>query len=130
MPDRPVIAIVEDDRSVRRGIVDLVKAMGFEAETFERAAEFLQSSRVATASCLITDVAMPDITGLELLEYLRASGRSIPSIVITAFPQDADRSRALQAGAICYLAKPFTDNKLVECIHSALSSDRQSPGRS
>jgi len=125
MPDKQVIAVIEDDRSVRRGIVDLVKAMGFEAEAFDRAADFLQSERMVSAACLITDVAMPEMSGIELLEHMRASGKSMPSIVITAFPRDTDRTRALLAGANCYLAKPFEYERLVECIRRALSSDRR-----
>ena len=130
MLDRPVIVIVEDDRSVREGIVKLVTAMGFDAESFERASEFLQSDRLAKTSCLITDVRMPGMTGLELLDRLLASGASIPSIVITAFPRDRDRRRAMRAGAICYLAKPFTDNELLGCIRCALSGGSVSRCRS
>lgn len=129
MLGRPVIAVVEDDQSVREGIVNLIRAMGFDAESFERASDLLRSDRVASMSCLIADVRMPGMTGLELLDRLLASGRSIPSIVITAFPRDHDRRRAVRAGAICYLAKPFTDSDLLKCIRCALSAGHRSGER-
>ena len=130
MLDKPIIAIVEDDRSVRESIVNLVTAMGFDAESFERASDFLRSDRLAAMSCLIADVRMPGMTGLEMLDRLLASGCPIPSIVITAFPRDRDRRRAVRAGAICYLAKPFTDNELLKCIRCALSAGHGSRGGS
>jgi FixJ family two-component response regulator len=118
----PVVSIVDDDQSVRDGIVDLVRAMGFDAEAFERAQDFLQSSRVDSTSCLITDVRMPGMTGFELHDRLVASGKRIPTVVVTAFPKDADRVRAQQGGVICYLAKPFDESELAACIMSALGS--------
>jgi FixJ family two-component response regulator len=124
----PVVSIIDDDQSVRDGIVDLVRAMGFDAEPFECAEHFLQSSRVADTACLITDMRMPGMTGLDLRDRLVASGKPIPTIVITAFPKDDDRARALRAGVICYLAKPFDDDRLAACIVSAIEEQEQ--GRS
>jgi FixJ family two-component response regulator len=118
-----VVSIVDDDKSVRDGLVDLVRAMGFDAEAFDRAEQFLQSSRVDDTSCLITDMRMPGMTGLDLYDRLIASGKPIPTIVITAFPKNADRVRAREAGVICYMAKPFDESELTECIKSALGSD-------
>ena len=117
-----MITIVDDDRSVRDGIGDQIKAMGFDVQAFERPEDFLNSARVEVTSCLITDMRMPGMTGLDLHDRLVASGRPIPTIVITAFPQDADRARALQAGVVCYLAKPCEEGELVACIRSALGS--------
>jgi FixJ family two-component response regulator len=117
-----VVAIIDDDQSVRDGIADLVRAMGFDAEAFEHAEDFLQSGRAANPSCLITDMRMPGMTGLELHDRLVASGRRIPTIVITAFPKDGDQARALQAGVVCYIAKPFENNELAACIVSALEA--------
>ena len=117
-----VITIVDDDQSVRDGVVDLVRAMGFDAESFQRAEDFLNSTRVEATSCLITDMRMPGLTGLDLHDRLVASGRVIPTIVITAFPQEADRARALRAGVVCYLTKPFDEDELAACITSALHS--------
>lgn len=121
MDKKPIVAIVDDDQSAGEGIVDLVSAMGFEAQAFERAEDFLQSHQIGCADCLITDVRMPGMNGLELLERLLASGKSIPAIVLTAFAQDSDRMRALGAGAICYMTKPFRENELMTCIGAALS---------
>ena len=123
MDKKPVIAIVDDDQSAREGIVDLVFSMGFEALEFERAEDFLRSHEIARADCLITDIRMPDMNGLELLERLLAAGKSIPAIVLTAFTQEADRVRALRAGAVCYMPKPVHESELMKCISAALSSD-------
>ena len=117
-----MVSIIDDDQSVRDGIMDLVRAMGFKAEAFESAEDFLQSGRAARSSCLITDMRMPGMTGLELYDRLVASGERIPTIVITAFPKDGDQSRALQVGVVCYLTKPFDDNQLGTCIVSALAA--------
>lgn len=122
MDKKRLIAIVDDDESAREGIVDLVTAMGYEAQAFERPVDFLQSLQVARADCLITDVRMPGMTGLELLDHLLASGKAVPAIVLTAFTFEADRMRALAAGAVCYLSKPFQEKQLIECIRVALSS--------
>jgi FixJ family two-component response regulator len=120
MPKKPVIAIVDDDASVREGTMDLVKAMGFIAEAFSCAEEFLKSERLHRTSCLIADVRMPGMTGLELHNRLVRSGNVIPTILITAFPNDRDQMRAVRAGVSCYLTKPFNEVDLLACIHSAL----------
>src|SRR5262245_10757912 len=100
-----MISIVDDDDSVRDCTMDFIKAMGFAAKAFRCAEEFLSDSR--GTSCLIADMRMPGMTGLELHNRLAGSGNTIPTILITAFPNDADRARALRAGVVCYLAKPF-----------------------
>ena len=128
MPEKPVISIVDDDRSVREGTRDLLEAMGFIAKAFERADQFLQSDRRGDTSCLIADVRMPGMTGLELHDRLTRSGHPIPTILMTAFPNDRDRARAMKAGVVCYLTKPFSEGELLACIHSALGSS-QSSGR-
>jgi FixJ family two-component response regulator len=120
MPMNRVISIVDDDPSVREGTMDLLNSMGFVAVAFERADEFLAFDRLYSSSCLIADVQLPGMTGLELHEHLVGSGRTVPIILITAFPDDKDRARALRAGVICYLTKPFNENDLLACIRSAL----------
>ncbi len=120
MPKKPVISIVDDDPSVREGTMDLVKAMGFIAEVFPCAEDFLKSKRLHRTSCLIADVRMPGMTGLELHNHLVGSGNVIPTILITAFPNDRDRARAQRAGVFCYLAKPFNEDDLLTSIRSAL----------
>jgi FixJ family two-component response regulator len=120
MGKKPVISIVDDDASVREGTMDLIKAMGFIAEAFQRGEDFLKSSRLHCTSCLIADMRMPGMTGLELHSLLVRSGNVIPTILITAYADDSDRARALRAGVICYLAKPFNQDDLLVCIHTAL----------
>jgi FixJ family two-component response regulator len=115
-----LISIIDDDQSVRDGIVDLVTALGFDALAFASPEHFLQSGDFARTSCLITDVRMSGMTGLELHDRLVASGTLIPTIVMTAFPTEVDRKRAMQAGVIRYMAKPIDNNELAFCIWSAL----------
>jgi FixJ family two-component response regulator len=120
--ETPVISIVDDDESVREGLTDLVRSMGFIAEAFQRAEEFLKSPRLRRTSCLIADVQMPGMTGIELYDVLINAGNMIPTILITAFPNDRDRTLALRSGVTCYLVKPFNDDDLHECIRSALGA--------
>jgi FixJ family two-component response regulator len=119
-PKKPVISIVDDDQSFREGTRDLIEAMGFVAETFRRAEDFLKSNTLDSTSCLIADVRMPGMSGLELYHRLVGSGKVIPTILITAFPNSKDRARALQAGVVCYLSKPFNESELPACIELAL----------
>jgi FixJ family two-component response regulator len=118
----PMISIVDDDRAVREGLTDLIKSMGLEAESYSNARDFLRSADPRITSCLIADVQMPEMTGLELHDRLVQSGDIIPTILITAFPNDRDRKCAARSGVICYLAKPFNDDSLFACIRSALES--------
>jgi FixJ family two-component response regulator len=120
--ETPVISIVDDDESVREGLTDLVRSMGFIAEAFQRAEDFLKSPRLRRTSCLIADVQMPGMTGIELYDVLINAGNMIPTILITAFPNDRDRTLALHSGVTCYLVKPFNDDDLHECIGSALGA--------
>jgi FixJ family two-component response regulator len=103
MPRKPVVSIVDDDPSVRDGTVDLLNSLGYMAEAFDSAADFLNATRCHGTSCLIVDVQLPGMSGLELYENLVASGRAVPTIVITAFPDERDRARALRAGVSFYL---------------------------
>jgi FixJ family two-component response regulator len=120
MPDASIISIVDDDASVREGLADLVSSMGFQAKTFRRAEHFLKSHWLRNTSCLIADVQMPEMTGLELYSALVDSGIKMPTILITAFPNNDDRDRALDAGVSCYLTKPFEKGELITCIRSTL----------
>jgi FixJ family two-component response regulator len=117
-----MISIVDDDQSAREGLIDLVKSMGFVAESFQSAGDFLNSSHLHDTSCLIADVQMPEVTGIELYKRLVQSGNLVPTVLITAFPNARDRAFALQTGVTCYLVKPFNDDDLFECIRSALES--------
>jgi FixJ family two-component response regulator len=120
MPNKPLIAIVDDDESVREAMMSLMRALGFLAETFPCAEDFLKSDGLQRASCLIADVRMPGMSGLELYCRLVALGKPIPTVLITAHSDDEVRARALKAGIICYLTKPFREDELLGCIRSAL----------
>jgi FixJ family two-component response regulator len=121
MSQAPLVAIVDDDVMVCEATKDLVETFGFDARTFGSAGEFLNSECVARTSCLIADVQMPGINGLQLHRELIVSGWHIPVIFITAFPDERVRKRALRGGAVCYLSKPFDGRSLLNCIRSALS---------
>ena len=120
MPKKPLISIVDDDESVREATKGLMKSLGFTAKTFSSAADFLTSRHLRRTACLIADVNMPGMTGPELHDRLRDLGSTIPTILITAYHDDNVRARALSAGVICYLRKPFDEDDLLVCIHSAL----------
>jgi FixJ family two-component response regulator len=125
----PLIMCVEDDASVREAIKGLLVSLGFAAEVFSSAEEFIQSSRLGETSCLITDVKLGGMSGIELQNRLAALGHCIPTIVITAFPDERIRAQALSAGAVCFLDKPIDKDELVSCIDSALNrrSDAAEP---
>ena len=129
MPNEPLICIVDDDDSARDGMMDLVESMGFVVKGFPCAEDFLESRDLRHASCLITDMRMPGLNGLQLYDRLRGSGDVIPTILMTAFPNDRDRTRAQQVGVIRYLAKPVKDEDVFECVHSAIESGRPICGR-
>ena len=122
LPTKTVISVVDDDPSAREGTADLINSMGFAAVAFPSAEEFLELDGSRATSCVISDMRMPGMTGLELYCRLRKSGQPVPMILVTAFPNERDRRRALRAGVICYLAKPFNDRELLDCVHSALES--------
>jgi FixJ family two-component response regulator len=124
VPKKPVISIVDDDETVRETTMDLFAAMGFVAVAFPSATDFLNSGQLHNTCCLIADVQMPGMTGIELHDHLAESGNAIPTILITAYPDDRDRSRALQAGVVSYLAKPFNYDDLLTCLRAAFRPDR------
>ncbi len=119
MTEGLLVSIVDDDPSVCEGLTDLMNSMGFDASAYRSAEEFLQSDSVGTTACLISDVQMSGIGGFELYDRLVKSGRKLPTILITAFPKDSDRTRAMKLGVRCYLAKPFSEADLLDCIRRA-----------
>lgn len=119
MSIKPSIAVVEDDDSVREATIGLLRSNGFIAKGFPSADEFLSSNRIRITSCLIADVQMPKMSGLALYGNLVASGTPIPTILITAYPDDAIRARAMSAGVTAYLVKPFSEKDLLACIDAA-----------
>jgi FixJ family two-component response regulator len=123
-----LIAIVDDDDSVRTATESIVRSLGQETRTFPSAESFLQSSLVLETSCLILDVQMPNMNGIQLQEHLLRLGVNIPIIFITAYPDESDKSRALKAGAVCYLRKPFDlEQRLVDCLNKVLDDRRDGP---
>ncbi|HEY1412072.1 MAG TPA: response regulator [Rhodopila sp.] len=120
MPTKPLIAIIDDDEPVRVALQSLVRSVGLTAQAFASAADFLAAADGPRVACLILDVKMPGMTGLALHRHLVASGRPIPTILITANPDDAARAEALRDGALCYLSKPFTEDDLLAWINTAL----------
>ena len=116
----PVIAIVDDDAPVIAALQGLLRSLGFASRAFASARDFVVSSAVGECSCLISDVNMPGMDGFELQEALAAEGHSIPTIFITAFPNEHSEARALKAGAVCYLHKPFKVPALISGIEKAL----------
>jgi FixJ family two-component response regulator len=114
------VCIIDDDESVRTATTCFVRSLGHVARTFASAEEFLSSPYVDEAVCLIVDVNMPRMGGLELQSRLRDKGLSTPIILITAYPEERARARALGAGAIGYLDKPFDSEALIRCLDIAL----------
>jgi FixJ family two-component response regulator len=123
VPDKlkPMISIVDDDESVREATEAQMKSLGFDAQTFASAADFLASPNIGKTSCLVADIHMPHMTGVELHRRLRDSGYAIPTVLITAYPDDDVRERALADGVKCYLVKPFDEEDLLRCVRLALS---------
>ncbi len=114
------IAIVDDDESVRVATASLVRSLGMSTMTFASAEEFLDSSEALAAQCLIADVQMPGMSGIELQTRLLQTGRRLPIIFITAFPEERIRERAQRCGAIGFLKKPFDGDVMIDCIDRAL----------
>jgi FixJ family two-component response regulator len=115
-----MISIVDDDETVREATKGLVRSLGYVAETFRSAEEFLSSEHRRETACIITDVQMPGLSGVELQSRLIAEGDRLPIIFMTAFPEDRVRTRALEAGAYGYLGKPFAEKHLIDCLDRAL----------
>jgi|SRR6516225_1589438 FixJ family two-component response regulator len=121
--ERPLLSIVDDDQSVRESLPDLLREFGFAARAFSSAEEFLSSDSVSQTKCLILDVAMPGMTGLDLQKELRRRGQEIPVIFITAQKDDAIRQQALKQGAVNFLYKPFSDTALLEALNAAVQAN-------
>src|SRR5258706_388168 len=120
MVAKNLISIIDDDESVRRTTTRLIESFGFRAAAFESGEMFLSSGELNDTSCLIVDVRMPGMNGLQLQTELAAADCRIPIIFITAYDDNESRRRAMQAGAVAFLAKPFSDEQLLQWIRSAL----------
>ena len=120
MANHSVICIVDDDVSVRESLEGLMRSVGFAVNTFASAEEFLDSDRLRNTECLILDVRLAGMNGLELQRQLASSHSEIPIIFITSYEDDEVRARALNRGAVAYLLKPFNDEELLDAIDAAL----------
>jgi FixJ family two-component response regulator len=116
----PTIAVVDDDESVRESVGSLVRSLGYRAVTFPSAEAFLDAAGMAAAACVIADMRMEGMSGLDLQARLASDGRRLPMIFITAYPDERLELRVRRAGAVGYLAKPFVDAQLVACLRAAL----------
>jgi FixJ family two-component response regulator len=117
-----LVSVVEDDGSFRESMSMLLCSFGYSVEVFASAVDFLASPRISDTACLIADVNMPEMTGIELYERLVDAGHAIPTILVTAYPNDVDRARALNDGVVCYLRKPVDDQRLIGCVRTAFAS--------
>jgi FixJ family two-component response regulator len=122
MPKDNLISIVEDDQPFRESMRKLVSSLGYTVEAFPSAADFLASPLLTATACLVTDVQMPGMTGVELHRHLIDVGYAIPTILVTAYPDELVRRRVLKDGVVCYLSKPVDDDHLERCLRSALQS--------
>jgi FixJ family two-component response regulator len=122
MAKTSLISVVDDDRYFRESMQRLMRSLAYTAEAFASAADFLASPRLAETACLIADVNMPAMTGIELHRRLIDARRAIPTILVTAYPNDVDRSRTLNEGVVCYLRKPVDEQHLKRCLRAALTS--------
>jgi len=122
---RAIISIIDDDESMRCALKSLVTSLGFKAYTFASAEQYLDSSYLDDTSCLITDLQMPGLSGIELQKSLLAQDRHIPIIFMTAFPEERIRTRAMEAGALGFLSKPFESQTLITLIDKAIETSRK-----
>jgi FixJ family two-component response regulator len=122
LPGKPMISIVDDDASVRQATQGLVRSLGYGAAVFASAEEFLDSDHVAATACLITDVEMPGLSGIELQSRLLADGHRFPIIFITAYPEERVRAKAEEAGAFGFFSKPFEEDCFIGCLARAINA--------
>ena len=130
MPVASLISVVEDDQFFRESMRRLMRSLGYDVAAFPSAGDFLASPRLAETVCLIADVNMPAMTGLELYDHLIEAGHAIPTILVTAYPNDLDQARALNDGVVCYLSKPFDERHLIRCLREAVRSGPPSDEKS
>jgi FixJ family two-component response regulator len=120
MPKRALVSVVEDDQLFRESMRTLMRSLGYRVEAFASAADFLASDRLGETACLIADINMPAMTGIELFRYLRDSNLTVPTILVTAYGDDDVESRVLKDGVVCYLRKPINEKHLKQCLLTVL----------
>ena len=119
---RQLVSVVEDDRFFRESMKRLMRSLGYAVEAFQSAADFLASPHLAETTCLIADVRMPAMTGIELYRHLTKTGRAIPTILVTGYHNDVERADALNDGVVCYLRKPVDEEYLKRCLRAVVTS--------
>ncbi len=117
----PLISVIDDDESIRTAIYNLLRSLGYIVHVFPSAEAFLESPQLRNTWCVIADVRMPGMSGIELQFRLRSEGNQVPFLFVTAVPDESVRARALEYGAICFLTKPFDEDSLVACLGKALA---------
>lgn len=122
MQNAPIVSIIDDDQDVRQAVQRLMRSRGFATRTFASAEEFLRSPSLHETACVITDIQMPGMTGIDLHDVMLKQGPRLPVIFLTAFPDDRTEKRALQAGALGFLTKPFDAKTLVRLVDTAVQS--------
>ena len=122
-----VVSIVDDDESLRRSVRNLLNSVGFRVETFESAEAFLESGDHGRTGCMVLDLRMPGMSGLDLLNHMTNTGSRIPVIILTAHSDDDARRRSLQAGAVAHLGKPFHGEALLGAVRKALAETGPRP---
>jgi len=118
--ERPLLSVVDDDESVRESLPDLLREFGFAAQAFSSGQDFLSSEYVEETRCLILDIAMPGMTGLDLQQELKRRGQKIPIVFITGQKDEGIRKQAFKQGAVKFLYKPFSDTALLDAVNAAL----------
>ena len=121
MPKQSLVSVVEDDQFFRESLRRLIRSLGYRVEAFASADDFLSSPHLGETACLIADVHMPVMTGVELHRCLIEANHAIPTILVTAYPNDTDRKRAFTDGVVCYLRKPLNEQQLKRCLRAALT---------
>lgn len=121
MSERSLISIVDDDQSFGDSMRRLLKALDYSVALFPSAAQFLASPQLAATACLVADIHMPEMTGVELYSHLVESGHAIPTILVTAYPDDSVKERMLTMGVECYLHKPLVEAALIDCLRTAVA---------
>lgn len=116
----PIISVIDDDASVRGAINTLLRSLGYIVHVFPSAESFLQSVQLTSSTCVIADVRMPAMSGVELQARLRSQGSQLPFIFVTAVPDERVRARALGDGAVCFLSKPFDEDILIRCLDTVI----------
>jgi FixJ family two-component response regulator len=117
----PVISVIDDDESIRTAIYNLLRSLGYIVHVFPSAEAYLDSPQLHNTWCVIADVRMPGMSGVDLQSRLRSEGNRVPFVFVTAVPDEPVRARALEQGAICFLTKPFDQDSLIACLGEALA---------